>query len=1022
MASASYTEDLTCSVCLTLFTDPVSLLCGHSFCRNCITVCLSTQDQCPQCRTNVPTEEGFLPTNHILKSLAEKAKEAEKRRKEKGSETAEVSEWFCEEHEEKFKLFCVTEQQLACVICRDGERHEGHKFKPIKEAAVSLRAELEGFLKQVSGDIHEIESKATTQKAEITKTQERSNQLMTQVSQQFEEMYQFMKKKEEEIKHELKKKEIHAVEEMSKSLNDIERALSESRELEEKMTSVLEVTHSERFLKNWTEDSNLITAKRSFKQRGNGLQVISPSLSLGPYESHLQFFVWKEMLQVIKPQPEELSLTCKDVSVSGRSLFCIPTIVQTQSRHSCQNCYHSYNYSASNFNQSETQCFASAGTSNQFTSEQHYWEIEVGQRDYWELGVQNNFLKYDGKQYSIPIQKKALTFAHKPEKIGVYLNCSSREISFYDADNMEHIHTHSLSRVSMPVSAYCKVGYKANEKGNLLTVCKYLTDEFGDFSEVGVWCFQESETQRSLLFCQSLSLTVQRGSRGAMAAACYMEDLTCFVCQTLFTDPVTLLCGHSFCRECITRFLNVQHQCPQCQTAVAAEEKCLPTSHILKNLTEKAKEAQRMNRGNEKERSEASEWLCHEHQEKLKLFCVTDQELACIICRDGERHDGHKFKPIKEVAASLKQELKQLTQHLSGEIKLMADLANTQREEITKTKDTSRQLMTQISNQFGEMHRFLRKREGEMKNELKEKENEALVKMHERLRAIEAALSESREQEVKVTSVLEISDSECFLKGWTEGKRVTPEQLLSTRTKDLPVVSPSLSLGPYESHLQFFVWKEMLQMIKPLPEQLLLRNNKTNVILSYDGRSLFSAPVTSTESKGFVFASATSSSYQSSHYPGLFGSQTPPSQFSFGSAFGTQAKDTHTSSAFSSNEFTSGQHYWETDVGQRAEWELGVSGIFLKYAHNKYTISNANSIIELTFAGKPRKFGVYLNCPSREVSFYDADNMRHIHTVTSCLMPTPVFAYFSMGYCSYSSLYGVTAIQSDNNPLTLCWY
>lgn len=88
MASHLYSEDLTCSICLTIFTDPVTLLCGHSFCRTCITAVLNTQQQCPQCRTAVRTES--LPTSHILKSLAEKAKEAEKTKKEPRSETAEV--------------------------------------------------------------------------------------------------------------------------------------------------------------------------------------------------------------------------------------------------------------------------------------------------------------------------------------------------------------------------------------------------------------------------------------------------------------------------------------------------------------------------------------------------------------------------------------------------------------------------------------------------------------------------------------------------------------------------------------------------------------------------------------------------------------------------------------------------------------------------------------------------------------------------------------------------------------------
>lgn len=86
MASAFYSQDLTCSVCLTIFTDPVTLLCGHSFCRRCITDVLNTKNQCPHCQTAVSTEGKSLPTSHILKSLAEKAKEAEKIKKEHGHE------------------------------------------------------------------------------------------------------------------------------------------------------------------------------------------------------------------------------------------------------------------------------------------------------------------------------------------------------------------------------------------------------------------------------------------------------------------------------------------------------------------------------------------------------------------------------------------------------------------------------------------------------------------------------------------------------------------------------------------------------------------------------------------------------------------------------------------------------------------------------------------------------------------------------------------------------------------------
>ncbi len=410
--------------------------------------------------------------------------------------------------------------------------------------------------------------------------------------------------------------------------------------------------------------------------------------------------------------------------------------------------------------------------------------------------------------------------------------------------------------------------------------------------------------------------------------------------------------------------------------------------------------------------------MCPEHDEKLKLFCVTDQQLACIICRDGEKHEGHKFKPVKEAAASLRQELEKGVENLSDDIHATESLANTQREEITKTKEKSQQLKTQIHRQFEEMHQFLRKREDEIKSELKYKEEDAVEKMNKMLNAIETALSESRELQGKVTSVLEITDSERLLKSWTEGNSMmTPEHFLRPRASDLQVVSTSLSLGPYESHLQFFMWKEMLQVVQPRAELLSLKSNSRDITVSDDGRSLFSRPKSNQAQSG--------SSYGQPRRLGQ--TMTPPHGYTkrFGqtrASYGStrvfdqcEDDDLWSSSsgnhAFSVTEFTSGQHYWEIEVGTRDYWELGIKDHFLKYNGQKYSTSSSDITTELAFGNKPRKIGIYLNCPSKKLSFYDADHMRHIHTMSFGPMSRPLSAYFNVGYNN-----------PDHTPLTVCWY
>ncbi|XP_073506390.1 uncharacterized protein [Phyllobates terribilis] len=64
MASADLRNELDCSICLTLYTDPVTLRCGHNFCRVCIDQFLSTQDgdgvyTCPECREEFQERPGL---------------------------------------------------------------------------------------------------------------------------------------------------------------------------------------------------------------------------------------------------------------------------------------------------------------------------------------------------------------------------------------------------------------------------------------------------------------------------------------------------------------------------------------------------------------------------------------------------------------------------------------------------------------------------------------------------------------------------------------------------------------------------------------------------------------------------------------------------------------------------------------------------------------------------------------------------------------------------------------------------
>ncbi|XP_066440449.1 E3 ubiquitin/ISG15 ligase TRIM25-like [Eleutherodactylus coqui] len=75
MASAGLREELLCSICLSTYTDPVMLRCGHNFCRVCIRCALDTQDEsgvysCPECREEFQ-ERPALMRNLALRNIME---------------------------------------------------------------------------------------------------------------------------------------------------------------------------------------------------------------------------------------------------------------------------------------------------------------------------------------------------------------------------------------------------------------------------------------------------------------------------------------------------------------------------------------------------------------------------------------------------------------------------------------------------------------------------------------------------------------------------------------------------------------------------------------------------------------------------------------------------------------------------------------------------------------------------------------------------------------------------------------
>ncbi|XP_041926991.1 E3 ubiquitin-protein ligase TRIM35-like isoform X2 [Alosa sapidissima] len=434
------------------------------------------------------------------------------------------------------------------------------------------------------------------------------------------------------------------------------------------------------------------------------------------------------------------------------------------------------------------------------------------------------------------------------------------------------------------------------------------------------------------------------------------EDLSCPVCTEIYKDPVVLTCSHSFCKACLQQFWNTKgsRECPVCRRRSSMDP---PLNLALRNLCEtylQERESLTSQRGA----------LCSLHDDPLRLFCHDDQQLVCFSCRDSKLHKNHNFSPIDEAAADRKEELKIKLDPLKEKLKAFANAKVTCDETVEHIKTQTQHTEKQIKEEFEKLHQFLRDEEAARIAALREEEEQKSQMMKEKIEKMSREIS-SLSDTIRAIEEKMGADDVTFLQNY----KSTVERAQCTLQDPERVSGALINVAKHLDYLRFRVWKKIKEIVEHSPVTLDPNTANPHLLLSED---------------------LTSVRYV----------QNNPQRFDdYLCVLGSEG-------------FNSGTHCWDVEVGENPRWSVGVMAESLQRKGACYNMSGrwclyykageykthavAQPSTLLTVKQKLQRIRVQLDWDRGELSFYDPDNNKHLHTLTHTFTER-VFPYFFPG-------------------------
>nr|DBA34196.1 TPA: hypothetical protein GDO54_001778 [Pyxicephalus adspersus] len=425
-------NQLTCPICLEVFKDPAMLQCGHSYCRDCLWGLMKESHiilLCPVCRQEV--DYSSSPPNVTLKRLIETIKIL--------SEEQATTE-TCPNHHNPLSLYCEQDEEIICGLCGTIGDHKHHHITPLTSVYSRMKEDASALMTELQKDKKALEEQINKLINNKTRITNESDVFQSLICREFQELQRYIA---EEEAHFLKLVSSKATE----LISNIEIQLEQKNEI------LRTVQGKERQLEILGNENHLhfIRVRKEFvcqppSPRSVDTTYSAVSFKPGFRQDDIKLTVWKRLQRRILPPPEILKLD----PLTAHPLLELAkgdTIVQ------CRSLAGRRGSNPEGFENSSC-VLATRG----FSTGKHYWEVIVGTKPKWRIGLVKGTVSRKGKMIRAPeagawliglkegriyeafkSPSVTLPINSRPQRIGIFLNYERGQLTFFNADNPDEL-------------------------------------------------------------------------------------------------------------------------------------------------------------------------------------------------------------------------------------------------------------------------------------------------------------------------------------------------------------------------------------------------------------------------------------------------------------------------------------------------------------------------------------------------------------------------------------------------------